>query len=243
MQNRSKKYGWLICPALLAGTLCAQKDAENVYDGNKMYHSGNTMGAQAKYAKAIEQNPASKKANFNMGNALYRNAALIKSGALQVPAGNGVTPDSLAKMVLDQAVQKYGVVTNSANDKDTLHRAWHNIGNCYLQKKDYQEAVNAYKKALRFNPKDEETRYNLAFALKHLPRKNNQGGGGQQNQPQKQNQEQKKDQQQNAQQREAKLSKEQAEQLLKSLMNSEKKLQDKRKIKIDDPNRQVDKDW
>ena len=56
--------------------------------------------------------------------------------------------------MLDQAAQNFAVVANSISNKDTLHQAWHNIGNCYLQKKDFQQAVDAYKKSLKYNPKD-----------------------------------------------------------------------------------------
>lgn len=92
-----------------------------------------------------------------------------------MPAGSKMTPDSLAKLILDQAAQNFAVVANSISDKDTLHQAWHNIGNCHLRKKDFQGAVDAYKKALKYDPKDEETRYNLAYALKNLPKQNKKG--------------------------------------------------------------------
>jgi Ca-activated chloride channel homolog len=192
-----------------------------------------------KYSKALEANPLNRKANFNLGNALYRNAQLIKKGKLSLPQAAKMTPDSMANLIYDQAAQNFAVVANSVSDKDTLHQAWHNIGNCYLQKKEYKEAVDAYKKSLKFNPKDEETRYNLAYALKHLPKENKGGGGQNKPQPQEQKQDQKQQQQQ-----QPKMSKEQAEQLLKALMNSEKKLQDKRKQKQQDPsNTTIEKDW
>ncbi|HAV54019.1 MAG TPA: hypothetical protein DCX41_03680, partial [Aequorivita sp.] len=37
-------------------------------------------------------------------------------------------------------------------------------GNTYMNEKKYTEAVEAYKNALRNNPNDDETRYNLALA-------------------------------------------------------------------------------
>ncbi|MBX3165069.1 MAG: tetratricopeptide repeat protein [Bacteroidetes bacterium] len=214
----------------------AQKDAKLIYDGNNMYHSGQIPQSATKYAHALEENPTNRKANFNLGNALYKNAQLIKSGQLSVP-NSTIMPDSLANMVLDQAAQNFAVVANSISDKDTLHQAWHNIGNCYLLKKDYQQAVDAYKKALKFDSKDEETRYNLAYALKHLPPKQ-KGGGGAKPQPQEQKQDNKNQEQQQSQ-----MSKEQAEQLLKAMMDKERKLQDKRKPKDGVQSKNVDKDW
>ena len=227
---------------LLSLSGASQEDAKYIYDGNNQYHSGKVPESSATYARALELNPANKKANFNLGNALYKNAQLIRSGAITLPESAKMTPDSLSNLVFDQAAQNFAVVANSVSDKDTLHRAWHNIGNCYLQKKDYQQAVDAYKKSLKFNPKDEDTRYNLAFALKNLP-KEKKGGGGQQNQQQNKKEEDKKDKNKNSSPQQNQMNKEQAEQLLKAMMNNEKKLQDKRKLKQNSENATKDKDW
>jgi len=238
-------YFILVFLSLLSITpVFSQKDAQYLYDGNNLYRNGNIPEASTKYSRALELNPNNRKANFNLGNALYKNALQVKEGGLAGIAtspDSKMTPDSLAGLIFDQAAQNFAVVANSVSDKDTLHQAWHNIGNCYLQKKDYQKAVDAYKKAMKYDPKDEETRYNMAYALKNLP-KDKKGGGGQSNQPQKQ--EEKKDDKKQQQQQQNQMSKEQAEQLLNALMNNEKKLQDKRKQKQEDPaNSKAEKDW
>ena len=143
----------------------------NIYDGNKMYYEGKTTGSTDLYRQALKINPNNQKANFNLGNSLYKNALEIKASKQNFnQGGKKVTPDSLAGLVFDEAAQSFAQVANSISNKDTLHQAWHNIGNCYLQKKDYQQAVDAYKKSLKYDPKDEETRYNLAYALKNLPK-------------------------------------------------------------------------
>jgi tetratricopeptide (TPR) repeat protein len=227
---------------LLAFSANAQKDAQRIYEGNSLYHSGKFPESTLLYTKAIEANPNNKKANFNLGNSLYRNAELVKSGAVPLPPGTKITPDSLSKLIYDQAAQNFAVVANSVSNKDTLHQAWHNIGNCYLKKKEYQQAVDAYKKSLKYNDKDEETRYNLAYALKNLPKDKKNGGGGS-NQQQNKKEEDKKDQQKNAQPQQNQMNKEQAEQLLKALMDNEKKLQDKRKQKAEANSSNVEKDW
>lgn len=215
----------------------AQKDAKYIYDGNEIYKKGKITESMDYYRYALKINPNNPKAHFNMGNSLYKNGLEIKASKENfVQGGKKVTPDSLAGLVFDEAAQSFAKVANSVSDKDTLHRAWHNIGNCYLQKKDYQQAIDAYKKSLKFNSKDEETRYNLAYALKHLP-KDKKGGGGGGNDPKKQ--QEKKDQPPKNE-----MTKDQADQLLKALMKDEKKLQDKRKQKQEDPaNTTVDKDW
>lgn len=242
MQLNSLRYSCFAIVLFTAGNIVAQKDAEHIYNGNEMYISGKIPQSATMYAKALELNPTNRKANFNLGSSLYRNAQLIKSGNLAMPASSKIPADSLAGMLFDQAAQNFAVVANSISNKDTLHQAWHNIGNCYLQKKEYQQAVDAYKKSLKYDPKDEETRYNLAYALKNLPKDQKKGGGGGGQQNKKEEDKNAKDK--NAQPQQSQMNKEQAEQLLKALMDSEKKLQDKRKQTPENAGKNnVDKDW
>lgn len=240
MLHRNIKYFFLGVLIWLSQITIAQKDAKNIYDGNKLYNAGKTLEATEYYREALKINPTNQKAYFNLGNALYKNALQIKSSKESfIQGGKKITPDSLAGLVFDEAAQSYAQVANTISNKDTLHQAWHNIGNCYLQKKDYQQAVDAFKKSLKYNCKDEDTRYNLAYALKNMP-KDKKGGGGSNNQ----NKEDKKDGNKNASPQQNQMSKDQAEQLLKALMNQEKKLQDKRKQKQEDAGKtSVDKDW
>lgn len=229
---------------LLAFALPAQsqKDGKAVYEGNKMYYTDRFPGAAAEYARALKENPANKKANFNLGTAIYKNAKLLQAGKLSMPQGENIPVDSLAGLMYDKSAEQFAIVANSVSNKDTLHRAWHNIGNCFLAKKDYAQAVSAYKKALKYDPKDEETRYNLAYALKHMPPEKKNGGGGGSQQQQQQQQDKKEQQKQEKPQNQ--MSKEQAEQLLKAMMEAEKQQQDKRRQKQEDPSmNKLEKDW
>jgi tetratricopeptide (TPR) repeat protein len=223
-------------------SLLSQEDAKKLYYGNKSYNDSDYTQAVEKFRLALKANPNNQKANFNLGNALYKNAQLIKGSKENfIQAGKKVTPDSMAALVFDEAAQSYAQVANTISNKDTLHLSWHNIGNCYLQKKDYTQAIDAYKKALKYNPKDEDTRYNLAYALKHKPKEDKKGGGGGN---QNKNEKDKNDKNKNAQPKQSNISKDQAEQLLKALMSKEQKLQDKRKQKQEDGGKTtVEKDW
>lgn len=234
------KYSIIIILSCATGFLFAQKDAMNIYDGNKMYYGGKTLESTNLYREALKINPNNQKAHFNLGNSLYKNALEIKASKQNlIQGGKKITSDSLANLVFDEAAGSFAQVANSISNKDTLHQAWHNIGNCYLQKKDYQQAFDAYKKSMKYDPKDEETRYNMAYALKNIP-KDKKGGGGSSNQKE----EDKKDKNKNSAPQQNQMNKEQAEQLLKALMNQEKKLQDKRKQKQEDAGKtSVDKDW
>jgi len=240
MKLSKNKYSFVVILFFATSFLFAQKDAMNIYDGNQMYYSGKTIESTDLYRQALKINPNNQKAHFNLGNSLYKNALQIKASKQNlIQGGKKITSDSLAGLVFDEAAGSFALVANSVSNKDTLHQAWHNIGNCYLQKKDYQQAVDAYKKSMKYNPKDEETRYNLAYALKNLP-KDKKGGGGS-GSPKE---EDKKDKNKNSAPQQNQMNKEQAEQLLKALMNQEKKLQDKRKQKQEDAGKtSVDKDW
>ncbi|MGE0567530.1 MAG: tetratricopeptide repeat protein [Bacteroidia bacterium] len=221
-------------------SLVSQKDAELIYKGNNFYFDSNYVQSTFKYREALKENPTNVKANFNLGAALYKSALEMKASKKVMMQGNQkVSTDSLANLVFDEAADNFAVVANTISNKDTLHTAWHNIGNCYLQKRDYEQAITAYKKALKYNPKDEETRYNLAYALKNKKEKDKKGGGGQNQQDQ--NQKQKQDQKKESQ---PKISKEEAERLLKAMMNAEKKKQDNRKQKKQDNSKSnPEKDW
>src|SRR5690606_36440112 len=61
-----------------------------------------------------------------------------------------------------------------------------------LKSQKYKESIEAYKNALKINPDDMETKYNISYALKQMEKQNQQ----QQNQQSQQNQDQKNDDQQ-----------------------------------------------
>jgi tetratricopeptide (TPR) repeat protein len=64
----------------------------------------------------------------------------------------------------DAAAELYKKKNNS--DKNTKARSYHNLGNIAMEKKDYSQAIEQYKNALRNNPTNEKTRYNLSEAIR-----------------------------------------------------------------------------
>lgn len=68
--------------------------------------------------------------------------------------------------------------------------AMHNMGNAQMKQENYEGAVESYKEALRNNPNDEETRYNLSEAVRKVKEKRNPP-------PKQNNQEDQKNQDQN----------------------------------------------
>jgi Ca-activated chloride channel family protein len=139
-------------------------------------------------------------------------------------------------------------------------RSLHNLGNCSMEKKEYEDAVKAYKQALRLNPADKDTKYNLAYANAKLkdkqqnkPDQNKQNKDNKQDQDKKDQQnkdQQKKDQQgkdDKGDQKDKKgggMSKEQTEKLLQALKAEEQKTQEKMQKKMVKPQDvKLEKDW
>jgi Ca-activated chloride channel homolog len=54
----------------------------------------------------------------------------------------------------------------TSGEKTKKAKAFHNLGNIAMQKQDYKTAIESYKNALRNNPKNEKTRYNLSEAIR-----------------------------------------------------------------------------
>lgn len=230
----------------------AQKEKMALREGNDSYHGGKPMEAANLYKKSLKEKQNYYKANFNLGDAYYRVADLVRTGKMP-PFDKRMTADSAANILYEQAAEQFDVAAKSTNNVDTMQRAFHNYGNAKLMEKYYEDAISGYKKALKLNPKDEDTRYNLAYAQKKLAeQQKNQKKDDKKDQEKKdkkdENQEKKenkKDQEKEKQEeQQPQMSKEQAEKMLNALKNNEKKLQANRKKKGDPANKvKVEKDW
>ena len=237
-----KKYIGLALLLLAAATSFAQKaERDFIRKGNRFFNDSVYVNAEVNYRKALEVNPQSTVSMFNLGNTLAQ------------------------QNKLQEAMEQYVAATKIEKDKDDLAQIYHNMGVIFQSQKDYAKAVEAYKQSLRNNPKDDETRYNLALAQKMLKDQQNQQNQDQnqdqnkdqQKQDQKQDQnkdkqkdqkqDEKKDQQQppkSEKKQDNQMSKENAEQLLNSVMQDEKDVQDKvkKQQKVMQGGR-LEKDW
>jgi Ca-activated chloride channel family protein len=127
--------------------------------------------AEAAYRKAIAIQEKKTTGNYNLGNAYYKNS---KNG---------------------EALARFVKAANNATSKGERHQAFHNLGNALMNKKDYTGAVEAYKNALRNNPADDQTRYNLALAKDMLEKNPPEEGGDDENKDQDQKDEEDKEDQ------------------------------------------------
>lgn len=230
-----KGYFILLMLLTVSAVAFGQKtDRDYLRSGNKLYKDSLFVKAEVDYRKALEVNPKSSAAMYNLGNAL------------------------LMQQKAQEAMEQYQAASRLEKDKAKLAQIYHNMGVILQSSKKLPECIEAYKESLRNNPHDNETRYNLALAQKQLKdqqQNQNQDKQQEQKQDQKQGEQQqnkdqqdqdKKDQQQNNQQQQQnqnEMSKENAEQLLNAAMQDEKNVQDKVKKQIQIQGKKLDKDW
>jgi Ca-activated chloride channel homolog len=127
---------------------------------------------------------------------LFRKATAIDTTYAEAPYNLGTT--LYKENHIEEAFGHLKEAANRSSQPDLSHKAFHNIGNVYMQKEEYDNAIEAYKQALRNDPTDEETRYNLALAKK---KKEEQEQQQEQDQDQNQDQDQ-QDQQENQENKE-----------------------------------------
>ena len=227
------KAGYIIILSLFLSLIVfGQTDKKQIREGNKLYKNEKFRESEVSYQKALKKDPQSFKANFNLGDALYKQEKY------------------------EEAAKQFTDVSSKATDKANSSMVYHNLGNSYLLQNKLDESINAYKNALRTNPKDMATKYNLAYAQlmkKKQEQQQNQDNKDknqdqqqqqQQQQNQDQNKEKEKDQQQQPQQNEQQISKEDAEHMLQALQDDEKNTQEKvKKMQAQSGKKTIEKDW
>lgn len=236
----------------------AQKSVrKSIRKGNSAFKEQRYSAAETDYAKALEENAASKQASFNLANTYYK------------------------QQRWDEALEEYKhYLTLETESNEKMSGAWSNMGNTFLKKKanekaqsqgvpqqgkqqadNLQASMEAYKNALRLNPNDNETRENLAIVQKMIKDQEGDGGGGGDDDKQDQEQEKKEDQKQDQQdknqdkkeeqqQDENQMSQDNIQQILEAIEQDERETQERvNQVKADArkqqnaKNRRQDKDW
>jgi Ca-activated chloride channel family protein len=131
--------------------LFAQQGKRYIKKGNELYQQQKYTEAEANYRKSVDPKSTPIEANFNIGDALFK------------------------QKKFPQANTQFSQIAESPNSSKAVKaQAYHNLGNSYLQDKKLEEGIAAYKKSLLNNPKDDETRYNLAYAQEMLKKQQQQ---------------------------------------------------------------------
>ncbi len=138
------KFYYIIFLILNCQIAFTQNAHKQLREGDTYYRNGDFKLSEEKYKKADEMQP-SERTRYNLGNAMYQQKRL------------------------EEATKQYESVAKQPNvSPDIRAKALHNLGNIQYQQKDYQKAVESYRNALKINPKDVNTKRNLAIAQKHL---------------------------------------------------------------------------
>jgi len=206
----------------------AQSEHKLIRRGNRAFSKNDYLESEVQYREALERNKHSFKANFNLGDAIYKQNKFSDS---------------------DSIFNEINLSALSDADKSMVY---YNRGNSLFKQNKFKESADAYKMALKYNPNDNDAKYNLSEALRMMQNQQNQQNNQQQNnnnskdskdnkdqkddknQEKKDKSNEKQDNQQNnqnknkeQQQQQPKISKEDAERMLQALQQREKDIQDK----------------
>jgi len=228
-------YTGFIFSLLLFLTVCinlnyAQSKRSLNNDGVDLYTQKKYADSEVKFKKGLEKDPKMFEGNFNVGDAYFKQGRY------------------------DEAIQAYKNSLQFTKDKEDQAKVFHNIGNSFLKSQKYKESIGSYAEALKRNPKDDDTKYNLSYALNMMKQNENKqqnkndknkdkNKDQQQNQQNQNNKNDKnKDKQNQQQQPKNQISKEDAQRILDALKNNESDVQKKLRKQKGKPVA-TDKDW
>ena len=211
---------------LIPSIIFAQNNNTLIKNGNDAYNKKEYDVAADNYKKVADKDPGNEKAQYNLGNALYKKGSA------------------------EEAVQAYDAAIKNSKSKNEQAEGWYNKGVSLQNSKKLPECIDAYKNALRLNPADEEARFNLQKALQQQQKQQQQKDKDdkdkkkpKEDKKQKDKQQQDKDKNEQPKPQPSKMTQKEAEEKLKALLQQEKNLQNKlRKVDAASPNK-PEKDW
>lgn len=228
----------LLILIMIASAAYSQNDRDYIRSGNRLYRNKSFDKSEVEYRKAISVNAENPQAIYNLGCSMMMQQK-----------------DSVA-------IQQFERASQLETNKLRRAKSNHNIGVILQNHKMYDKAIEAYKKALRDNPNDDETRYNLALCkklMKNNPnndnnKNNNQNKDKNEDKDKKDNKDNKdndKDKDKNNDNKDQQnpppqelMSKDNAEQLLNAAMQNEKQTQQRLQKAMQQPKKtRSQKNW
>jgi len=232
----------LILFLLTSITSFAQKKKSFLRDGNTLYTDSSYNEAEMQYRKSLQEDQGYFNASFNLADAVYKQERYKEASAL------------------------FDALKDNAPNNEDLAKVYHNLGNSLVKEGKLDDAIAAYKSALRINPNDNETRHNLALSKQQKQEQEQQEEENKDEQEEDKEGDKKKEQKDKEQEKEEKnkkqeenkedqkqnqpeekkedMSKEDAEKMLEAIQQQEKDLQEElQKKKFKGKRMKVLKDW
>ena len=216
---RELRYIYLLLLVFVPVAVFSQSDRQHIRNGNKAYRNNTFSKAETEYRKSIAKNSDNAIAQYNLGCAMMQQ-------------GN----DSVAIAQFEKAAKM---------EKNSLNRAmaYHNMGYVLQKRQNYSDAIKAYQNALRNNPDDADSRYNLVMCQKLL-KKQQQQKQQDKNSKNKDKNKDKKENNKNRKPDQNKMDRQNAEQLLNAVMQKEKNTQDKlQRVQRQPSRKNLNKNW
>lgn len=217
------------CTTLLSAQTRQWRD---IHHGNKAFAKEDFGRAEQEYLKALNGKEKNARALFNLGDT-YLAKGNAEAALKQFEQAAELETNSTIK---GMAHYQQGVVEQMAAGKAQQQERQQHL----------RQAIDHYKQALRLNPHDNQARYNMALCQKQLKDENNGGGG--QNQPKsepKQDNQQQKDEQEKQQQPQDQQQARQQQQL-QQLMNLTRQAEQRAREKVNNarrPNSPKARNW
>lgn len=204
---------WISCIIPLPLLLQAQTAKRDIRHGNLLMRDSLPAEADVWYRRALQREPNNPYASLNLGLAL------------------------LMQQKKTEAHDLFKVATRTATTPKLKNKAYYNAGVALQNAEKLDEAIEAYKEALRLDPKDEEARYNLALCKRKKQQndkkqnnnpkpKQGQGQGQAQNNPSGQGDSQ---EQQSQVAKKGQMDKEEADRLLNISRQQDREIQERLK--------------
>ena len=177
---------------IMDGSPMLKSMREHVKSANEFHRDSLYNKAIEPYRRAMDMEPANPMTSYNSAtNLLMKNYKDIK---------DNIADPQVVATVYNDANEQFFTAAEYEKDKKNLASIHHNSGLIFHLTDSLEAAAESYKEALRNNPADDETRYNLAVVLHQLKQNQQNQQDQQQEQEQEQKQEQQQEQQQNKEQ-------------------------------------------
>lgn len=172
-----KSFFFILITTLVSAQLSSQTSHKLLRNADKLYLRDNFEGAEETYRKAVEEE-LSANGEYNLGNSIYQQNRY------------------------EEALNHYEQAASLSNDPKVKSDAYYNLGNTYMNMQEFEKGVEAYKNALRNNPNDEDSKYNLSVANRLVKQQQQQQQQQQESGEKEEKEQQQEEEQQQQQQQE-----------------------------------------